>query len=56
MPNAVYCNWNTCKHNSDGICKKACIVLETIEKEGNEVLICRQYEEEKTSCDGREGN
>lgn len=45
MPNAVYCNWDTCKHNSDGICKKvACIVLETIEKEGNEFLICKSFE------------
>jgi len=45
MPNAEYCNWDTCKHNSDGICKKtACIVLETVKKGGNEVLICRQYE------------
>lgn len=44
MSNIVFCNWVKCKYNLDEICKKTAIMLETIEKEGKEVLICKSYE------------
>jgi hypothetical protein len=32
---------------SDGICKKvSCIVLETVLKQDNEILVCKQFENE----------
>lgn len=44
MPNVVFCNWYTCKYNVDEVCKKTTILLETLEKEGSEVLICKSFE------------
>ncbi len=44
MSNIVFCNWVKCKYNLDEICKKTAIMLETIEKEGKEVLICKSYD------------